>query len=584
MPRRSRSSASSPARCSYPLVLNISTHVPGPPGDNFAFVWNFWWFRVALATGASAFECPYLFAPFGVSLVLDTHTALQSSAGATLLAPLPIVVAHNVVLLAGLAANGAATYALAYAHARRVMPAILAGVIFSTSAYVGVHLLGHFNLVHAWVLPAAAHAWIAYVERPAFRTAAVVAFVYAAVLYSDYYYFVYALLFAGIWTVSTEWKISVQFGAARRRNAERLVLALMAALVLAIAVIALTGGGDLNIGGARLSMRGIRNPTTGVWLLFVLWIALRSRFEVRRRTESSIGAVLANLGWTIVIGALLALPIVFAAASMASAGDYVAPETRWRSAPGGVDVLALVSGNPMHTVYGSLTTRLFDRLRLGIIDQSGWIGLVPIVVGLFMWRVRARRASEYRRWLVVSTFFLVWSAGPFLLVAGHATGIMLPQFFARFVPLLSNARIPGRAFVMVMLGAAVLCALAATELRWRPRTILALVVVALLDGLVAPYPLSQVPSGGPDRTVPVNRSTRRIGAGDSDGIPGRFCGGRAVRRANALGSDAPPPADRGWIRFSRSRPDQAWVSGSPGDRGARRPVRAECHAGTGRAA
>jgi hypothetical protein len=479
---------------SYPLVLNLSTHVPGPPGDNFAFVWNFWWFRFALASGASVFECPYLFAPFGVSLVLDTHTALQSYTGATLLAPLSIVAAHNVVLLAGLVANGIATYALAYTQVRRALPAVLAGVIFSTSAYVGLHLLGHFNLVHAWVLPVAALAWTNYVERPSFGTAALVGLAFAVVLYSDYYYFVYALLFALLWTLTTEWRVSIEFGAAKNKTPERIVLTTIAILGIVIVVILATGGGDVSIGGSRISIHGIRNPTTGVWILLLVWAAMRSRVRLQRRPETSLRTALRNLGWTVAIGAVLALPLLISAFALVAAGDYVAPEHMWRSAPGGVDVLALVAGNPMHAVYGPFVSRLFDDLHIGLIDQAGWIGLAPILIGLAVLKARPHVALEYRRWIIVTAFFLIWSAGPFLQIAGRATGIILPQFFARFVPLLSNARIPGRGFVMVMLGAALLCALAVTELGWRRRTILTVIAVALLDGLVAPYPLSPVPA------------------------------------------------------------------------------------------
>jgi hypothetical protein len=513
---------------SYPLVLNLPTHVPGPPGDNFAFVWNFWWFRHALASGTPLFECSHLFAPMGVSLVLDTHMALQSMTGATILAKTSIVTAHNVVLLAGLALNGIATYALAYAQVRRAMPAVLAGVIFSTCAYIGLHFLGHFNLVHAWVLPAAALAWMRFVDRPSMISALTVAVAFAVLLYSDYYYFVFALLFAVIWFVATEWHIAMTFGASKHTAAEWILLALMGTIAVAIAIILATGGVDLHVAGSRLSIRGVRNPTTALWVLFLAWLWLRSRFVVRRRSDPRLGGVIRNLGWAAAAGAVLALPLATAAASLVSAGDYVAPMHRWRSNPGGIDMLALVAGNPMHAIYGGVTTRLFDTLRIGLIDQAAWIGLVPIIVVLSMTRARPRLQFEYRPWVIVGLFFFVWSAGPFLQVAGRATGIMLPQFFARFVPLLSNARIPGRGFVMVMLAAAVLCAFAVAELRWRPNRIGALIGLAFIDGLVAPFPLSPIPAASRIEqflaTDPRPGSVMTIPTGYQDGFAevGRF--------------------------------------------------------------
>ena len=481
---------------SYPLVFHLSTHIPGPPGDNFAFLWNFWWTRHALATGESIFECPYLFAPAGTSLVLNTHAAVQSLAGATLLAPLSIVTAHNVVLLAGLAGNGIATYALAYSHVHRVMPAVLGGVIFATSAYIGLHLLGHFNLVFAWVLPAAALAWTRYVARPSRGAAAFVAVTFALVLYSDYYYFVYALLFAVIWTAASTWRLSIRPGPARSMTVERVLLVLMGLVTLIIATIAITGGVDINLAGSRISARGIRNPTTGLWVLFLVWLGVRLRVTLHGVAGAGLRPIATNLPWAAVIGAVLALPLLGPAVAMPAAGDYVAARYLWRSAPGGIDTLALVAGNPAHAWYGSRIIGLFDRLEIGIIDQAGWIGLVPIAIAIAVSSAGSQTTAEQRRWFAVAVAFFVWSLGPFLLIAGRATGIMLPQFFVRFVPILSNARIPGRGFVMVTLAAAVLCALVASERRWRPRTLAALAALAMVDGLVAPYPLSIVPPPG----------------------------------------------------------------------------------------
>jgi len=481
---------------SYPLVFHLSTHIPGPPGDNFAFLWNFWWTRLALASDESMFTCPYLFAPVGASLVLNTHATIQSVAGATLFAPLSPTTAHNLVLLAGFTGNGVATYALAYRYVHRVMPAVLAGVVFSTSAYIGLHLLGHFNLVFAWVLPVAALAWTRYAARPAPGTAAVVAVSFALLLYSDYYYFIFALLFAVIWTAASTWQVSVAFGRARSRAAERVVLVLIAIFSVVIAVIVFTGGGEFDLGNARVSARGIRNPTTAIWVLFLLWLALRLKVAVRRIDGAMLRSILANLSWAIVIGGVLALPLLIPAASMIASGDYVATAYLWRSAPGGIDTLGLIAGNPVHAWYGSRVIRMFDRLGVGIIDQAAWLGIVPIAIGMTRLMARTPLPFDHRRWLVVVMAFFVWSLGPFLLVAGRATGILLPQFFVRFVPIVSNARIPGRGLVMVMLGAAVLSAMIAAERQWRTRTLIALVTIALFDGLIAPFPLSAVPPPG----------------------------------------------------------------------------------------
>jgi hypothetical protein len=484
---------------SYPLIFNLNTHVPGPPGDNFAFVWNFWWFRFARGAGVGVFDCPYLFAPFGTSLVLHTHTALQSYAGATLLSRLSAVTAHNVVLLAGLAANGIATYALAYSFVRRVMPAVLAGVLFASSSYITLHLLGHFNLVHAWVLPVTALAWTGFLARPSFPKAAFVAIAYAAAMYSDYYYLVYAGLFAIVWTIASLWSVSMRLDQPLTRVGNYLLVALMAAVGAFIAVIVLTGGFELSIGRTTISAGHIRNPLTAMWGLFLMWLALRSRIRVRRKPEGGVTAlrrILPHLAAILVLAVLLALPLIVGAAALIAGGDYVTPRQRWLSAPGGIELVTLATGNPLHPLYGSMTTRLFERLDIGLIDQTAWIGLVPLSIGLCAVKVGWQTDEVSRRWWPVAAFFLLWSAGPFLHVLGQGTGIVLPQFFIRFLPILGNARIPGRAFVMVILALAILCAIFVTRRRWRPGTIALLTALALVDGMVIPYPLSPVPTGG----------------------------------------------------------------------------------------
>lgn len=484
---------------SYPLIFNLETHVPGPPGDNLAFVWNFWWFRFAPGTGSGVFECPYLLAPFGTSLVLNTHTALQSFVGATVLSRFSLVTAHNVVLLGGLAANGIAAYALAYSFVPRVMPAVLGGVIFASSSYITQHLLGHFNLVHAWILPAAALAWITFLARPSFPRASLVAIAYAAAMYSDYYYLVYAALFAVVWTVASLWSVTGRLDSPITSLGNAILVALMAVLGALIALIFLTGGIEFSLGGSHVSARNVRNPITALWVLFLTWLALRSRIRIRSKHGgggTALRGMLPHLGATFVLLCLLTLPLIGGAAALIARGDYVAPQQRWLSAPGGIELITLVTGNPLHALHGPMTTRLYERLQIGFIDQTGWIGLVPLIIGWSALGVGWQTDERSRRWWAVAAVFLIWSAGPFLHVGGQGTGIILPQFFMRFLPIVGNARIPGRGFVMVILAISVLCAIFVSRRQWRPGAIALLVAVALVDALVVPYPLSPVPGGG----------------------------------------------------------------------------------------
>jgi hypothetical protein len=88
--------------------------------------------------------------------------------------------------------------------------------------------------------------------------------------------------------------------------------------------------------------------------------------------------------------------------------------------------------------------------------------------------------------------FAVWALGPFLTLAGFDMGLPLPQALARFVPLVENARMPGRAMVCVYLGLGILMALrvAASSVRISAAAQWALVLLLALDYLHAPIPLT----------------------------------------------------------------------------------------------
>jgi hypothetical protein len=108
-----------------------------------------------------------------------------------------VTAAHNVVLLAGLAANGFVTYLLALRYAR-AWPSLAAGTLVAISTFVQVHLYGHFNLTHVWVLPAFMLALFRFVERPAPARVAALSASLAVVTYTDYYYAVFAWIFLGV--------------------------------------------------------------------------------------------------------------------------------------------------------------------------------------------------------------------------------------------------------------------------------------------------------------------------------------------------------------------------------------------------
>jgi hypothetical protein len=118
------------------------------------------------------------------------------------------------------------------------------------------------------------------------------------------------------------------------------------------------------------------------------------------------------------------------------------------------------------------------------------------VVFLWGWR-RRHDDTNLRRWLLMTSFFGVWALGPYLMMFGSNTGLLLPQAAARFIPIVNNARMPSRAMVMVALSTAVLAAILLTRASSRRRQGLAMGAICLGCIELLATPLLLVPTPGP---------------------------------------------------------------------------------------
>ncbi|MCM3881834.1 MAG: hypothetical protein ND807_17130 [Vicinamibacterales bacterium] len=487
----------------WPLALHFRDHIPGLPGDNFSFLWNLWWMRKALSSpDLSFFRSAYLFSPFGVDLVNHPHTALQGLVSATLLAKLSLIEAENLYIVVSLFLNAACAYALAFEMTRVRRLGVLAGVAFGGSPYIAAHLLGHFDLLTAWVIPLFAlffrRALLGGKVRPAIG-AGICASIAA---YAAYYHVVYIALFA-VTYVWAWWNVC-HLSMKRRPDPAAgfslrlLVVGLIALDVFVMLWIAVSGGAAFSVGPIDISARGVQNPMLALWVLVIVWAW--SRWQIRVRLEwPPVDARWRGIQALMIAAATFAvfcLPLVIHAFRIIVSGRYVTQTYFWRSAPRGIDTLSLLMGNPFHPVVGGLASHLYDMHRLDRIEAVGWLGIIPVVV-LLSSKGTWFDGDEARRWKTVLLVFAVFALGPFLTFGGHALGLPLPQALARFIPLVENARMPGRAMVVIYLALGVLMALrlAAANLRVEARfgsaaVQWALVALLAVDFLNAPIPLT----------------------------------------------------------------------------------------------
>lgn len=440
-----------------PLTTRLSSHVPGVfPGDNLTFVWNTWWFRRAAAAHSWGVWCDRLFAPFGTSLVLHTHVLLETILGLVFFPSASPAFAHNAVLTAGILANGLCTYGLAFHYTRRSLPSLVAGVMFTWSTFVVVHLAGHFNLVQAWVLPLAAWCAARFLEAPSRRRGAMLGAVLGAVAYSDYYFFVYTVAAALLLTLTRRFRASVERRPGRSRLAIGFVV-IAAVLVVMTVVIIRTGGWVLSLGDVSISMRGTRNLAAAATAALLIAAALTCRIRVDRLPRGTLPP-LRDWAPAAAVLALLLLPLVVAAIGVIAQGNYVSQPILWRSSPAGVDLATLVAGPPRHLIVGELVGMFYRAGRIHSIEQSAWISVVGMV-GIGFAVLRYRDQPDVRTWLILAAAFFAVAIGPFVRINGIDTGIPGPFALLRYLPGISNARMPGRAMVVVQLAAAVLTAM-----------------------------------------------------------------------------------------------------------------------------
>ncbi len=486
----------------WPLVRHFRDHIPGRPGDNFSFLWNLWWMRKALSSAdLSFFRSPYLFSPFGVDLVNHPHTALQGLLSATVLSRLSIVEAENLYIIVSVFLNGLCAYALVFDLVAIPSLAVLAGVAFGGSPYVAAHLFGHFDLLTAWTIPLFALAFRRALGTGRIAPAIAAGACAVVAAYTAYYHVVYIVLFAIVYTLA--WWNPARMELSRadptRGFTLRLIVVGLLAIDLSLIVwILITGGSTFSIGSMQISARGVQNPLLALWLLAGIWLLTRWRIRIRVLwpAQEMFWRGTQTLMMTAATFAALCFPLILQAFRLFAAGRYVTQAYFWRSAPPGIDTLSPLMGNPFHPLVGGLASHLYEMHGLDRIETVAWIGVVPAIV-LIGNRGSWIDREEARRWKVVLAVFAIYALGPFLMFGGHALGLPLPQALARFIPLVENARMPGRAMVCVYLTLGVLMALRLAGVTGASRSRLAstgwhwaLAALLAVDYLNAPMPLT----------------------------------------------------------------------------------------------
>jgi hypothetical protein len=144
----------------YPLVLRLTTAIPGDGFDGWQNYWNLWWVKTALLDlQQSPYFTQYLYYPTGYSLLFQTLNIFNALLTLPVQLTLGLTASYNFVVLFSFAMGGYGAYLLAL-HVLRAWQAdgaqaaaFLAGVVFSFSPFHFAHLLGHMQVISLEWLP-----------------------------------------------------------------------------------------------------------------------------------------------------------------------------------------------------------------------------------------------------------------------------------------------------------------------------------------------------------------------------------------------------------------------------------------------
>jgi hypothetical protein len=454
----------------WPLPLHLGTHLTGDPsGDTGVYVWNQWVFRHEAVLGNNPLTTDQILSlTQRADLSQHNYTAFQDLLAFPFMPWLGVVATFNLVLLVTTVLTALMTYALV----RRVTAATrleswLAGLLFAWSPVLVTRGSGHFSLVAAAPLPAFLLCVYQAERTRRLRYAALAGLCVAWASFCDAYYGIYCLMIAGFYAVTT--LVRVTRNPVRARAPWIWLLDVLLVCVAGLVGGLLVGrGGDVDVMGIRISVRGLYTPVLLLTTLSIVRLIVWLRPRVTSEWRIS-GALLKPVlvGLLACVGPLS--PALLGLSQRIADGRFVSPPIYWRSSPHGIDLLALVTPNPNHPLLRAFYSEQLAAAPAKFLEQTAALSLIAIaIVALAVWRAGYRPKAS---WWVFTLGFAALALGPFVSVAGVNSYIPGPWALLRYVPVVGLARMPTRFAIVAALGLAILFAgaMAAIGARWPHR-------------------------------------------------------------------------------------------------------------------
>lgn len=473
----------------WPLPLHLHDALLGSPsGDAGVYVWNLWVFRHEIVSHGNfpflTLEVLPLTPP--VPLTLHNYTTATNIVGFFLIPFAGVVGTFNLLTLASPVLAAYAMFLLAWRKTADAGAAWFAGLAFGFSPFLNARATDHFSLVQAAPLPLFVLLFVRLMRQPTMPVAAATGATVGWAFLSDPYYAVYCVLIAGVLVASAAVHIQLAGRAASQAvHSHRVIDLLLVCLAGLVAGIVIRGGGRFEILGLRVSMTHLYNPVMAITVL----VMVRLAFWLRPRIMWSPTFPPLRSVVTIALTCAAMVAPVFAAMGtrITEPNNWINPPVFWRSSAPGLDLLSFFLPNPLHPWLGSAFVNGLSESPGGFVENVASVPwtLMAIIAAAISVGVRFPR-----RWIAWTAFFTLLALGPFITIAGILTYVPTPWALLRYVPIVGAARMPTRFAVLVMLGIAMLTAVALRELRARaryPRLVLAAFTLLLVaESLPAP--------------------------------------------------------------------------------------------------
>jgi hypothetical protein len=477
---------------SWPLPLNMATHLTGVPGgDTGVYVWNQWVFRHEVVEEA---HLPYftdrIFAlTEPTNLSLHNYTAFQNLLALPLIGILGVITTFNLIYLLMTVLTAYATFLLARHVTGQDAESWLAGALFAWSPLLVTRGTEHFSLVAAAPLAIFLLVLLKADGHERFRDAVALGATEWLAASTDVYYAVYCLLIGAIFLAARIVAIHRSPQAGRSVAMRWALDVLILSIGGFVAALVVSGGWQISVMGRPLPIHSLYTPM----MVLTMLVAIRVLWQVRTSLRPT-GGLWRFMRFSLAAGVValfLLSPVLYATAIRLRNGPLDPSRIFWRSSPGGVDVLALVLPNPNHPLAPGMFVDWLNSWPTRYIEGLVSVPLVAIATIFLAWRAGW---VPSRWWAGLTALFALLSLGPFIHVAGINTYVPGPWAFLRYVPILGLTRSPSRFSVVLMLGVAVLFATALVALTRRypakRRFIVSTIGALLLFELVpAPRPI-----------------------------------------------------------------------------------------------